>query len=155
MAVKPIPDGYHSLTPYLSVAGAEAAIEFYKKAFGATELFRMNGPDGRIGHAEIKIGDSPLMLADENPAMGMHAPQSGKRPPVGLLLYVEDVDAVVARAVSFGATIVRPVENQFYGDRSGGIIDPFGHAWHLSTHIEDVSHEEMDRRLKAMMQTQA
>lgn len=142
---KPIPDGYHSLTPYLIVKGAAKAIEFYKKAFGATELLRMPGPNGTIGHAEIKIGDSPLMLADESPAMGFRGPASGGS-PISLLLYVPDCDAVIDRAVAAGARVTRPAADQFYGDRSGGITDPFGHSWYVSTHIEDVSPEEMAKR---------
>ncbi|HTR01735.1 MAG TPA: VOC family protein [Thermoanaerobaculia bacterium] len=142
--VQPIPDGYHTVTPYLIVRGAAAAIAFYEKAFGAVELMRMPGPDGRIGHAEIRVGDSPVMLADENPAF--KAPGSFGGSPVSLMLYVPDVDATVARAVSGGAKIVRPVENQFYGDRMGGIEDPFGHQWYVATHVEDVSPEEMRRR---------
>ncbi|HTY41815.1 MAG TPA: VOC family protein [Thermoanaerobaculia bacterium] len=142
--VKPIPDGYHTVTPYLIVRGAAAAIAFYEKAFDAVELVRMPGPDGRIGHAEIRIGNSPVMLADENPMS--RGPGAFGGSPVSLLLYVEDVDATVARAVSGGAKIVRPVEVQFYGDRMGGIEDPFGHQWYVATHVEDVSPEEMRRR---------
>jgi len=144
MAIQPVPDGYHSLTPYLIVKGAAAAIAFYEKAFGATELMRIPGPAGSIGHAEIKIGDSPLMLADENPAMGFRGPASGGA-PISLLLYVADCDAVIDRAVDAGATVTRPVADQFYGDRSGGITDPFGHSWYVSTHVRDVSVEEMRR----------
>jgi PhnB protein len=148
--VKPIPDGYHTVTPYLIVRGAAAAIEFYKKAFAATELFRMDGPGGKIGHAELRIGDSPIMLADEHPEMGAKSPQSFGGSPISIMLYVEDVDAVVGRAVAAGAKVTRPIEDKFYGDRSGGLEDPFGHSWHVSTHKEDVSKEEMDRRAAAL-----
>lgn len=144
--VKPIPDGYHSLTPYLIIKGASEAIEFYQKAFGATELFRMAQPDGRIGHAEIKIGDSAIMLADEFPEMGHKSPTSLGGSPISLLLYVEDVDAVYAQAISSGAKQDRPVEDKFYGDRGGSLIDPFGHIWHIATHVEDLSPEEMQQR---------
>jgi PhnB protein len=154
MSVKPIPDGYHSVTPYLVVKGASSAIEFYKSAFGATELMRFADPSGRIGHAELKLGDSTIMLADENPPMGAVSPQSVGGTPVGLLLYVEDVDAVADRAVGAGATVIRPVQDQFYGDRSGTFADPFGHKWTISTHKEDISAEEMHRRAEAFMKKQ-
>lgn len=144
--VKSIPDGYHSLTPYLYLKGASDAIEFYKKAFGATELFRMGGPDGRVGHAEIKIGDSPIMLADENPAIGATSPQTVGSCPIGLMIYVDDVDAVFDRAVAAGATVTAPVTDKFYGDRMGGITDPYGYSWYIATHVEDVSPEEIERR---------
>jgi PhnB protein len=144
--VKPIPDGYHVLTAYLIVNGADKAIEFYKKAFGATELFRLGGPDGRVGHAELKIGDSRLMLADEFPEMGARGPRTIGGSPVRILIYVENVDVVVERAIAAGAKVVRPVENQFYGDRAGGLEDPFGHYWHVATHVEDVPPEEMAKR---------
>jgi PhnB protein len=144
--VKPIPDGYHSVTPYLIVKGGVRAIEFYKTAFGATELARMMQPDGRVGHAEIKIGDSPVMLADEFPEMGQKSPQTIGGTPVSLMIYVPDVDAVVARAVAAGAELTRPVADQFYGDRTGGVTDPFGHAWFIATHKEDLSMEELQRR---------
>ena len=147
--VKPIPEGYHTATPYLIIKGAADAIEFYKKAFGATELMRMPGPDGKIGHAEIKIGDSPIMLADEAPEMNARSPQSFGGSPISILLYVEDVDAVFNRAVAAGAKVERPVTDQFYGDRIGGLTDPFGHAWYISTHREDVSPEEMKKRAAA------
>jgi PhnB protein len=148
MAVKPIPQGYHSVTPYLIVKGAAAAIDFYKKTFGATELMRMPAGD-KIGHAEIKIGDSVVMLADENPEMGASSPQTVGGSPVSILLYVEDVDSVVNRAVTAGAKLTRPVEDQFYGDRAGSIQDPFGHSWYIHTHKEDVSPEEMQKRMAA------
>ena len=144
--VKPIPEGYHSITPYLIISGAAKALDFYKQAFGAIELFRMDSPDGRIGHAEIKIGDSPIMLADEHPEMGARSPESWGGSPVSLMLYVEDVDRVFAQAVEAGATVERPLADQFYGDRTGGLKDPFGHNWYVATHIEDVSPEEMARR---------
>ena len=147
--VKPIPEGYHTVTPYLIINGAADAIEFYKKAFGATELFRMAQPDGKIGHAEIKIGDSPIMLSDEHPEMGFRGPKSLGGSPVSILLYVENVDAVVQQATAAGAKIDRPVEDKFYGDRSGSLTDPFGHLWHIATHKEDVSPEEMDKRAAA------
>ena len=146
--VKPIPEGYHAVTPYLIVVEAAQAIEFYKKSFGATELMRMPAPEGRIGHAEIKIGDSRVMLADENPKMPYRGPRALGGSPVSLVLYVEDVDQTVDRALAFGAKLVRPVENQFYGDRTGGIEDPFGHQWHIATHVEDVSPEEMRSRME-------
>jgi len=151
--VKPIPDGYHAVTPYLIVDGAASAIEFYTKAFGAIELVRMAGPDGKIGHAELLIDDSHVMLADENPGMGARAPRSIGGSPVSLLLYVEDVDAVVSKAVSLGAKLTRPVADQFYGDRTGGLEDPFGHNWYVATHKEDVSPEEMKRRSAAAFQS--
>ncbi len=147
--VKPIPKGYHSVTPYLIIKNAAEAIDFYKKAFGATELFRMDQPDGKIGHAEIKIGDSPIMLSDEFPEMGHRGPQSLGGSPVSIMLYVEDVDAVVNRATTAGAKLDRPVEDKFYGDRTGSLTDPFGHIWHIGTHKEDVSPEEMEKRAAA------
>jgi PhnB protein len=155
MAVKPIPDGYHSITPYLIVQGAAAAIDFYKKVFGATEVFRVPGPGGKVGHAELQFGDSRIMLADEHPEMGAKAPGSFGGTPVGLMLYVADVDARFNRAVAAGATVNKPLADQFYGDRSGTVTDPFGHQWTIATHTEDVSPEEMDRRMKAMMTNQA
>ena len=146
---KPIPDGYHTATPYLIIRGAGDAIEFYKKAFGATELFRMPAPGGKIGHAEIKIGDSPIMLADESPEMGYKSPQSLGGSPISIMIYVADVDTVFKQAVAAGGKEQRPVKDQFYGDRSGTLEDPFGHVWHVATHKEDVSPEEMERRLKS------
>jgi PhnB protein len=147
--VKAIPDGYHSVTPYLVVKDAARAISFYERAFGAKQLVRMPEPDGRIGHAELRIGDSRVMLADEFPEMGARGPHSIGGTPVTIHLYVEDVDAVVASAVAAGARIDRPVADQFYGDRSGKLTDPFGHSWYVSTHKEDVSAEEMRRRQAA------
>jgi PhnB protein len=146
---KPIPDGYHTATPYLIIRGAGDAIEFYKKAFGATELFRFPTPDGKIGHAEIKIGDSPIMLADEYPQMGYNSPQTLGGSPVSLMIYVEDVDTTFNQAVAAGATVKEAVSDKFYGDRIGTLTDPFGHMWHISTHKEDVSVEEMEKRAKA------
>lgn len=148
--VKPIPDAYHRVTPYLVVEGAAKAIEFYTKVFGAKEQMRMPAPGGKIGHAELKIGDSVVMLADANPQMGYKSPGALGGSPISLLLYVENADDSVKRAVAAGAKVVRPVENQFYGDRMGGIEDPFGHQWYVATHVEDVSPEEMKRRMAAM-----
>ncbi len=148
MAVKPIPEGYHSVTPYLIIKGAADAIEFYKKAFGATELFRFPAPDGKIGHAEIKIGDSPIMLADEFAEMGHKGPRALGGSPVSLMIYLEDVDTVFNRAVEAGASVKEAVQDKFYGDRTGTLTDPFGHVWHVSTHKEDVSMEEMEERAK-------
>lgn len=150
MAVKAIPDGYHSVTPYLICRGAAKAIDFYKQAFGAKELFRIDGPGDSVGHAEIKIGDSPVMLADEFPEMQARSPESYGGSPVSIMLYVEDVDKVVDRAVANGAKVVRPVQDQFYGDRNGTLTDPFGHTWTIATHKEDLSSEEMKRRAEAM-----
>jgi PhnB protein len=147
--VKPIPAGYHTIIPYLSIKGAADAIEFYKKAFGATESMRMPQPDGRIGHAELQLGDSRVMLADEFPEMDFRSPRSMGGSPVHIHMYVEDVDTVVSRAVAAGAKVVRPVQDQFYGDRSGTVADPYGHVWHVSTHTEDVSPEEMRKRAAA------
>src|ERR1700682_3136345 len=147
--IKPIPEGYHTVTPYLIVNDGARAIQFYKKAFGAKELMRMAAPDGKIGHAEIKIGDSPIMLADENPKMGARSPQSLGGSPVSILLYVADVDAVFNQAVAAGGKVDRPVGEQVYGDRTGGLTDPFGHVWYISTHKEDVSPDEMKKRAAA------
>lgn len=147
---KPIPDGYHSITPYLILKGAAQGIEFYKKAFGATECMRMPGPDGRIGHAELKFGDSVVMMADESAEMNAKGPQSLGGTPISILLYVNDVDATVKQAVAAGAQLTRPVENKFYGDRMGSLTDPFGHIWHVATHVEDVPMEEMRKRAAAL-----
>jgi PhnB protein len=154
VAVQPIPEGYHSITPYLIIRGAAAAIDFYRRAFGATERMRVEH-DGGVGHAELQIGDSVVMLADEAPQMGCFAPEQGKQPPVMLHLYVEDVDATFQQAVAAGATVVRPLEDQFYGDRTAGLSDPFGHVWHVATHTEDVSEEEIHRRMQQMKQQHA
>ena len=143
------PPGFHTATPYLIVDGAARALEFYQQAFGATELFRMAAPDGRVGHAEIQIGDSRLMLADEFPEMGARGPLSIGGTPVGLMLYVADCDAMFARAVSLGAKVIEPLKDHFYGDRSGTMLDPFGHKWTLATHTEDLSKEELDKRAAA------
>jgi PhnB protein len=151
--VKPIPEGYHSVTPYLIVKGAGAAIDFYKKAFGATEVLRMEGPGGKIMHAELQIGNSRIMLADENPDIGYPALPEGVRSPVGLMIYVENVDKTAAQATAAGIKTERPVADQFYGDRSGNFIDPFGHRWTIATHVEDVSEEELERRVTAMAKT--
>lgn len=148
--VKPIPDGYPTITPYLIVRGAAAAIDFYRTAFGAVERLRMDAPGGTIGHAELLIGGGLVMLADEMPEMGWSSPAAMGGTPVSLHLYVEDVDAVVGRALAAGATLSRPVADQFYGDRQGTVVDPFGHVWSISTHIEDVSPEEIRRRAEVL-----
>jgi PhnB protein len=145
-AVKPVPEGYPQVTPYLVVEGAEAAIEFYGTVFGATERMRLPGPDGTIGHAELQLGDSLIMVADEAPQLGIRGPKVIGGTPVTISVYVEDVDGVVERAVQAGATLLRPVEDQFYGDRSGQLEDPFGHRWSVATHVADVSPDEMGRR---------
>jgi PhnB protein len=144
--VAPIPAGYHAVTPYLAIRGAAAALEFYKRAFGATEIMRMPGPKGGIGHAEIRIGDSRIMLADEYPEIQFLSPASRGGTTVSIHLYVRDVDAVVARAVAAGAKLTRPVADQFYGDRTGSLEDPFGHAWHVATHKEDLSMAVLRKR---------
>jgi PhnB protein len=148
MAVKPIPEGYHTLTPYLVVKGAAAALDFYAKALGAKELVRMADPSGKVGHAEMKIGDSHFMLADEHPEVGAVAPPATGGRYATFLVYVPDVDAVFKRAIAAGATEVRPVDLQFYGDRTGRLRDPFGHEWMLATHVEDVPPDEMKRRMR-------
>ena len=155
MAVKPIPDGYSTVTPYLIVHDAAGALEFYKKAFGATELMRFGGPGGKIGHAEIQIGNSRVMLADEHPEMGALSPRTIGGSASGLALYVEDVDARFQQAVAAGGKVLRAVADQFYGDRSGTLEDPFGHKWTLATHKEDVSPEEMHRRMEAFRKQNA
>jgi PhnB protein len=147
-AVKAIPQGYHSVTPYIMVKGAGEALEFYKKAFGAKERLRIPGPGGKVMHAEFEIGDSIIMMADEFPEMGALGPLSLKGTPVGIHLYVENADEVFAKAVAAGAKVERPLQNQFYGDRSGALVDPFGHKWHIATHIEDVSEAELNRRMQ-------
>ena len=148
--VKPIPENYHRVTPYLVVDGAAEAIDFYSRVFGATEVMRMPAPGNKIGHAEIKVGDSVVMLADAVAEMGHKSPKTLGGSPVSLLLYVEDTDTTVKRAVENGAKLSRPVEDQFYGDRMGTVEDPFGHVWHVATHVEDVSPEEMKRRMESM-----
>ncbi|MBT3225569.1 MAG: VOC family protein [Deltaproteobacteria bacterium] len=147
--VKPIPDGYHTVTPYLVCKNAAEAIEFYKNAFGAIETMRMDDPSGHIGHAEVRIGDSPVMLADEFPDMNVLSPESIGGSPVSIMLYVEDVDKSFEKAVEAGATVTRPLENKFYGDRGGSLEDPFGHTWHLSSRIEELSIEELKKRAAA------
>ena len=150
MAVKPIPDGYHSVTPYLMIQGASEAIEFYKQAFGATEVFRLAQPNGKIGHAEIRIGDSSIMLADPCEEGAFRNPRSLGGSSVGLHVYVEDVDAQFAQALRAGAKPVKPVQDQFYGDRTGTLEDPFGHIWFLATHKEDIAPDEINRRAEAL-----
>jgi PhnB protein len=144
--VNPIPEGYPRVTPYLIVDGASAAIDFYSSVLGATERMRMDAPGGRIGHAELEIGDSVVMLADENPEMNARGPKAFGGSPVSLMVYVEDVDGVFKRALEAGAKELRPVENQFYGDRLGAFEDPFGHEWNVASHVEDVPPEEMEKR---------
>ena len=148
--VRPIPEGYHTATPYLTIRNAAQALDFYKRAFGATEVMRMTSPDGRVGHAEIRIGDSAIMLSDEFPDMDARSPQMIGGSPVMIHLYVEDADALVKRAVDAGATLQRPVEDQFYGDRAGKLADPFGHVWWIATHVEDVPPQEIEKRAAAM-----
>lgn len=147
-----IPQGYNSVTPYLVVKGAAQAIEYYKKVFGATETVRMDGPDGKVGHAELKIGDSHIMLADENPSMGQGYSSAATigASPVSLYVYLPDVDSVVDRAIAEGAKLLRPVADQFYGDRTGFFQDPFGHLWGVATHVEDVAPQEMKERMKKL-----
>ncbi|MEU2389615.1 VOC family protein [Streptomyces sp. NPDC007369] len=153
MAVKPVPEGHPRVTPYLCVEGAAAAIDFYVSVLGATERMRMPAPDGKIGHAELELGNSVIMLADEYPDMGFRSPKSVGGTPVTLHAYVEDVDAVFAEALARGSRELRPVRNEFYGDRTGQIEDPFGHRWSLATHVEDVPPEEMEKRAEAAMQS--
>ena len=153
MKVKPIPEGMHSVTPHLVCAGAAEAIEFYKKAFGAVEGARLPGPDGKLMHAMIRIGDSAVMLVDEMPQWGALGPMSLKGSPVTIHLYVEDVDAVVKRAVSLGAKVTMPVDDMFWGDRYGKVEDPFGHHWSIGTHKRDVTPEEMQQAMRGMAQT--
>jgi PhnB protein len=151
MAVKPIPEGYTTITPYLVVRGAAKAIEFYQKAFGARELMRFPMPDGTVAHAEIKIGNAIMMLADEMPGMGYLGPASRGGCTGGIALYVEDADALFRQAIAAGAKQIKPMEDQFYGDRSGTLADPFGHWWTIATHKEDVSPQEMKKRFEEMM----
>jgi PhnB protein len=147
--VNPIPEGFHTVTPYMTIKDAASAIEFYKEAFGATEIFRWADPDGRVRHAEIVIGDSPIMLTDEAPDFGMNSPQSLGGSPIHVFLYVEDVDELFGRAIAAGATELMPVENSEDGDRRGGLTDPFGHVWYIGTHIEGISREELQKRYNA------
>ncbi len=155
MAVNPIPEGYPTVCASLIVDGAGDAIEFYKSVFGATERLRMEGPPGKVGHAELEIGDSIIMLADEFPDMGYVGPRKVGGTPITMMVYLQDVDATFKEALAAGATSVREIEDQFYGDRSGTIEDPWGHRWHLATHVEDVSPEEMDRRAAEMLTQEA
>jgi len=148
--VRPIPAGYHSLTPYLIVDGASRALEFYARAFGAKELLRIPGPGERVGHAEMRIGTSMIMLADEHPEMAARGPGHYGGSPASLVLYVKDVDRQFEQALAAGATEVRPVADQFYGDRAGTLKDPFGHSWHVHTHTENVSPAELKRRMAAL-----
>lgn len=152
--VKTIPDGFNSITPYLSVRDAVSAIKFYQQAFGAKTIGRISMPDGSIGHAELQVGDSRLMLAEEMPAWGNKSPATLGGSPVGIALYVDDVDAVFQQALNAGAVVVEEVKDQFYGDRSGTLTDPFGHKWHILTHIEDVTFPEMQKRCDAIFAAQ-
>jgi PhnB protein len=151
---KPIPDGYHTVTPYLIVKGAASALDFYTRAFSATEVMRFEGPGGKVMHAELKIGDSIVMLADEFPEMGALSPLSVGGSSLSLVLYVEDVDARFHQAVGAGAKVQRPLQDQFYGDRTGTLTDPFGHVWTIATHKEDVSPEELHRRMESATKKQ-
>ncbi len=155
MATRHVPEGYHTATPYLIMDDAARAIDFYKRAFGATELHRYDAPGGKIGHAEVKVGDSVIMLADEYPDMGYRSPKAIGGTPVSIMLYIDDVDAQFKQAVAAGAKALRPVENQFYGDRCGTLEDPFGHVWTLATHVEDLSHEEIMKRAEAASKPKA
>ena len=155
MAVQPIPDGYHSVTPYLYVRGAAEAIAFYEKAFGAVEVMRLAMPGGVIGHAEIRIGNSVVMLSDEMPEWGNKSPQTLGGTSSRLMVYVPDVNALFAQAIAAGASVHKPLADQFYGDRSGSVLDPYGHNWTIATHTEDVPHEEMAARMDAWIASQA
>jgi PhnB protein len=154
MKVQPIPKGYEGATPYLIVKGAARALDFYKKGFGAIEEMRVPGPSGTVGHAEFKIGGARIMLADEFPEMGAKSPQTIGGSPVSIMIYVEDVDTFVKRAVEAGAKVLQALENKFYGDRAGSLEDPFGHKWHFATHVEDVPAEEMAKRAEAFMKSE-
>ena len=154
MTVKPVPDDYHTLTPYLFIDGAAKAIDFYTEAFGATEINRLPSPTGLIVHAEMQIGDSRIMLADEYPEMGVRGPLSIGGSPSCILIYVEDVDAVFARAIAAGAREMRPIQDQFYGDRAGLLADPFGHLWNIATRVEDLTQIEILERFQQAMQQQ-
>ena len=155
MTARPVPQGYHTVTPYLIVKNAVKALDFYRRAFGAQELMRFDQPDGKIGHAEIKVGDSPVMLADEFPDMGFRSPETLGGAGVGLMIYVENVDSMFSQALSAGAKQLKPVQDQFWGDRTGTVTDPFGHVWTIATHKEDVDPKEMKRRFEAMMKEAA
>ncbi|HEY4042911.1 MAG TPA: VOC family protein [Rhodopila sp.] len=150
MAVSPIPPGYHTVTPYLIIDGAAGAIAWYAQAFNAREVMRLSAPGGRIGHAEIEIGDSRVMLADESPTVNANAPGAFGGSPISPHLFVPEVDATMTQAAAAGATIKAPAEDKFYGERMGTLVDPFGHTWHISTHIEDVSVQEIERRMAAI-----
>ena len=152
--VQPIPKGYEGATPYLIIKGAANALDFYKKAFGATEIMRIPAPEGKVGHAEIKIGNAIIMLADGFPVMNHRSPQSLGGTPVSIMIYVKDVDTFVSRATAAGAKVLQAVENKFYGDRSGTLEDPFGYHWHFSTHVEDVPPDEMAKRAEKFMKQQ-
>lgn len=152
MPVSPVPDGFHSVTPYLIVKDAAGAIEFYKQAFDAAEIMKLEGPGGSIAHAEVRIGDSPIMMAGEHPQMGALSPESIGGSPVSMCVYTEDADKMFQQALDAGGEQIRPVQDQFYGDRSGTLKDPFGHQWTIATHIEDVTDEDMQRRMAEMMQ---
>jgi PhnB protein len=152
MAVKPKPDGYHTATPYLIIDGAARALDFYTRVFGAAELMRMEAPGGKIGHAEIRIGDSVIMLADEHPEMGFKGPRALGGTPVSIMLYVADVDTLYNRAIEAGAKELKPLQDQFYGDRSGTVTDPFGHVWTIATHVKDIPPDEMRKLAEAAMQ---
>ncbi|QRX82187.1 VOC family protein [Glaciimonas sp. PAMC28666] len=154
MTVKAIPEGYTSLTPYLIVKGGTDAITYYQNAFNAVELMRMNGPDNKVGHAEMQIGNARFMLADEFPEMGFHSPQSAGSAGVSMLIYVENVDSLFQQALSAGGKQLKPLQDQFYGDRSGTLVDPFGHVWTVATHIADYSEEELPERACAAMKGQ-
>lgn len=151
MAVPPIPNGYHTVTPYLYIKGAAQAIEYYKKAFGAVETMRMDMPGGKLGHAEIKIGDSAVMLADEQPQMDIAGPETRGGATTSFVIYVKDVDSAYQQALAAGGTEIRAVQNMFYGDRVGVLRDPFGHVWSLATHVEDVPKGELRKRLEDLM----
>jgi PhnB protein len=155
MAVKPVPEGYHTVTPYLTVENAADAIEFYKRAFGATEKVRMNAPDGSVGHAEIQIGDSRVMLSDPFPQSSVRPPTEVGKTTASVFLYVDDVDALFKQAVGAGATVEMELENMFWGDRFGTVVDPFGHVWSIASHVEDVTPEEIEERGKAAMAAMA